>query len=425
MKTMSEINQDYIEKLFVNYAKINTRSNDRSQTVPTTPGQVELAKQVAADLKQLGVDEVKFDESNGYVTATLPSNSDKPITALGFIAHLDTADFSADYVKPQIHPDYDGQDIVLNEAKHIVLKVSEFPNLKKFVGQCLITTDGTTLLGADDKAGVAALFGALAYLLQNPTVEHGPIRVAFGPDEEIGRGAKRFDAKNFGTNFAYTLDNGQPGQLEYETFNASEASIEVEGTAVHPGDAYGLMVNAVTIANEIVSSLPKDEVPEKSRNHDGFILVNHFCGTVAHAGLNLIIRDFDTPRFHQKETLLKAIVNKINERFKEPRVTLKLTEQYQNIGDEIRKNPYIVNLALDAYRSIGLKPDIQPFRGGTDGNAITAKGIPTPNLFNGGDNFHGPYEFVTTEAIALTAKTIVAIAQEHVRQFGHHNNQKL
>lgn len=422
---MSEINQDYIEKLFVNYAKINTRSNDRSQTVPTTPGQVELAKQVAADLKQLGVDEVKFDESNGYVTATLPSNSDKPITALGFIAHLDTADFSADHVKPQIHSDYDGQDIVLNEAKHIVLKVGEFPNLKKFVGQRLITTDGTTLLGADDKAGVAALFGALAYLLQNPTVEHGPIRVAFGPDEEIGRGAKRFDAKSFGTNFAYTLDNGQPGQLEYETFNASEASIEVEGTAVHPGDAYGLMVNAVTIANEIVSSLPKDEVPEKSRDHDGFILVNHFCGTVAHASLNLIIRDFDTPRFHQKETLLKAIVNKINERFKEPRVTLKLTEQYQNIGDEIRKNPYIVNLALDAYRSIGLKPDIQPFRGGTDGNAITDKGIPTPNLFNGGDNFHGPYEFVTTEAMALTAKTIVAIAQEHVRQFGHHNNQKL
>ena len=422
---MSEINQDYIEKLFVKYAKVNTRSDDRSQTVPTTPGQVALAKLVTADLKKLGVAKVKFDETNGYVTGTLPSNSDKPISALGFIAHLDTADFSAGHVKPQVYPNYDGQDIVLNEAKQIVLKASEFPNLKKFVGQRLITSDGTTLLGADDKAGVAALFGALDYFIQNPTVAHGPIRVAFGPDEEIGRGAKQFDAKGFGTDFAYTLDNGQPGQFEYETFNASEAKIEVEGTAVHPGDAYGLMVNAVTIANEIVSALPKDEVPEKSRDHDGFILVNHFEGAVAHASLNLILRDFDTPRFHQKEALLKRIVAKINDRFVEPRVTLELTEQYQNIGDEIRKNPYIVNLALDAYRRIGLTPDIQPFRGGTDGNAITAKGIPTPNLFNGGDNFHGPYEFVTTEAMGVVAETIVAIAREHVRQFGHHDVKPL
>ncbi|WP_412989496.1 peptidase T [Pediococcus siamensis] len=422
---MTEINQAYIEKLFIDYAKVNTRSDPRSQTVPTTPGQVELAKRVAEDLRTLGVKEVKFDETNGYVTATLPGNTTPEVTALGFIAHLDTADFSADQVNPQVHPNYDGQDVVLNEAKQIVLKVSEFPNLKKFVGQRLITTDGTTLLGADDKAGVTALFGALEFLIKNPEVKHGPIRVAFGPDEEIGRGAKRFDAKGFGTDFAYTLDNGQPGQLEFETFNASEAVIEVEGTAVHPGDAYGLMVNAVTLANEIVSALPKDEVPEKSRDHDGFILVNHFKGTVAHAQLNLIIRDFDTPRFHQKEALLKKIVAQINARFESPRVTLQLTEQYSNIGDEIRKNPYIVNLALDAYRRIGLTPDIQPFRGGTDGNAITEKGIPTPNLFNGGDNFHGPYEFVTTQAMALTAKTIVAIAEEHVRQLGHPNNQPL
>ncbi|GEL16109.1 peptidase T [Pediococcus cellicola] len=422
---MSEVNQTYIERLFLDYVKINTRSDPSSHTVPTTVGQVQLAQQVVTDLNRLGVQEVKYNKHNGYVTATLPSNSKRPISALGFIAHLDTADFSADHVKPQVHPDYDGKDVLLNADKHIVLKVNEFPHLKNFVGQRLITSDGTTLLGADDKAGVAALLGALEYLIQNPKIEHGPIRVAFGPDEEIGRGAKRFDAKGFGTDFAYTLDNGQPGQLEYETFNASEAAIEIEGTAVHPGDAYGLMVNAVTLANDIVSALPKDEVPEKSRNHEGFILVNHFEATVGHASLNLIIRDFDTPKFHQKEAMLKDIVTKINQRFDVPRVSLNLTEQYQNIGDEIRKTPYIVNLALDAYRKIGLTPDIQPFRGGTDGNAITAKGIPTPNLFNGGDNFHGPYEFVTTEAMALTAKTIVAIVQEHVDQFGHHDNRPL
>jgi len=422
---MSEINQNYIEKLFIDYAKVNTRSDAGSQTVPTTPGQVVLAKQVATDLKKLGVSEVKFDEANGYVTGTLPGNASKGISALGFIAHLDTADFPADNIQPQVHPNYDGQDVVLNEAQNIVLKVSEFPNLKKVKGQRLITTDGTTLLGADDKAGVAALFGALEFLLKNPSVKHGPIRIAFGPDEEIGRGAKRFDAAHFGTDFAYTLDNGQPGQFEYETFNASEAKIEIAGTAVHPGDAYGLMVNAVTLGNEIISALPKDEVPEKSKDHDGFILVNHFDGTVAHASIQLIIRDFDTPRFHKNEGVLQKIVDRLNSRFDEQRVTLEITEQYQNIGDEIRKNPYIVNLALDAYRRIGLTPDIQPFRGGTDGNAITAKGIPTPNLFNGGDNFHGPYEYVTTEAMALTAKTIVAIAQEHVRQFGKHDNQPL
>lgn len=422
---MSEINQHYIEKLFIDYAKVNTRSDAGSQTVPTTPGQVVLAKQVATDLKKLGVSEVKFDETNGYVTATLPGNASKGISALGFIAHLDTADFPADNIQPQVHPNYDGQDVVLNEAQNIVLKVSEFPNLKKVKGQRLITTDGTTLLGADDKAGVAALFGALEFLLKNPSVKHGPIRIAFGPDEEIGRGAKRFDAAHFGTDFAYTLDNGQPGQFEYETFNASEAKIEIAGTAVHPGDAYGLMVNAVTLGNEIISALPKDEVPEKSKDHDGFILVNHFDGTVAHASIQLIIRDFDTPRFHKNEGVLQKIVDRLNSRFDEQRVMLEITEQYQNIGDEIRKNPYIVNLALDAYRRIGLTPDIQPFRGGTDGNAITAKGIPTPNLFNGGDNFHGPYEYVTTEAMALTAKTIVAIAQEHVRQFGKHDNQPL
>ncbi|GAD16432.1 peptidase T [Lentilactobacillus otakiensis DSM 19908 = JCM 15040] len=374
---------------------------------------------VEKDLQELGIKDAKYEPENSYVLGTLPSNSDKDLSSIGFIAHLDTADFNAENIQPQVHPDYDGGDIVLNAEKKIVLSPKEFPLLKKYVGQRVITTDGTTLLGADDKAGIAAIFGALKYFLTHPEVEHGEIKVAFGPDEEIGRGAKRFPAKEFGTEFAYTLDNGQPGQIEAETFNASEAKIDIQGTAVHPGDAYGLMVNAVTLANEIVSSLPKDEVPEKSRDHQGFILVTDMGATVAEAHINLIVREFDTQKYQRNLELLREIVDQINDRFEAPRVTLKINEQYQNIGDTVKKHPYIVNLALNIYDRLGIKPNITPFRGGTDGNAITAKGIPTPNLFNGGDNFHGPYEYVGTEAMAKTAQVVAEIVQEHVREFGH------
>ncbi|MGF2385642.1 peptidase T [Lentilactobacillus otakiensis] len=416
---MSDFDSALIESLFIKYAKVNTRSDANSHTVPTTVGQVKLAKMVEKDLLELGIQDAKYEPENSYVLGTLPSNSDKDLSSIGFIAHLDTADFNAENIQPQVHPDYDGGDIVLNAEKKIVLSPKEFPLLKKYVGQRVITTDGTTLLGADDKAGVAAIFGALKYFLTHPEVEHGEIKVAFGPDEEIGRGAKRFPAKEFGTEFAYTLDNGQPGQIEAETFNASEAKIDIKGTAVHPGDAYGLMVNAVTLANEIVSSLPKDEVPEKSRDHQGFILVTDMGATVAEAHINLIVREFDTQKYQRNLELLREIVDQINDRFEAPRVTLKINEQYQNIGDTVKKHPYIVNLALNIYDRLGIKPNITPFRGGTDGNAITAKGIPTPNLFNGGDNFHGPYEYVSTEAMAKTAQVVAEIVQEHVREFGH------
>lgn len=419
MSKISDFDSALIESLFIKYAKVNTRSDANSHTVPTTVGQVKLAKMVEKDLLELGIQDAKYEPENSYVLGTLPSNSDKDLSSIGFIAHLDTADFNAENIQPQVHPDYDGGDIVLNAEKKIVLSPKEFPLLKKYVGQRVITTDGTTLLGADDKAGVAAIFGALKYFLTHPEVEHGEIKVAFGPDEEIGRGAKRFPAKEFGTEFAYTLDNGQPGQIEAETFNASEAKIDIKGTAVHPGDAYGLMVNAVTLANEIVSSLPKDEVPEKSRDHQGFILVTDMGATVAEAHINLIVREFDTQKYQRNLELLREIVDQINDRFEAPRVTLKINEQYQNIGDTVKKHPYIVNLALNIYDRLGIKPNITPFRGGTDGNAITAKGIPTPNLFNGGDNFHGPYEYVSTEAMAKTAQVVAEIVQEHVREFGH------
>lgn len=423
LSKITDFDNQLIESLFIKYAKVNTRSDANSTTTPTTQGQVKLAKTVCQDLLDLGIKDAKFESKNGYVLGTLPGNTDKDLSAIGFIAHLDTADFNAENIQPQVHPDYDGSDIVLNQRLGIVLSPKEFPTLKKYVGQRVITTDGTTLLGADDKAGVAAIFGALKYFINHPEIEHGPVKVAFGPDEEIGRGAKKFPAEEFGTEFAYTLDNGQPGQIEAETFNASEAKITVHGTAVHPGNAYGLMVNAVTIASQIISQLPKDEVPEKSRDHQGFIFVNNLTATASEAHIYLIVREFDTEKYHRNLDLLRNIVARINAKYAKPRVDLQINEQYQNIGDSIKKHPYIVNLALDIYKRLGIKPNITPFRGGTDGNAITAKGIPTPNLFNGGDNFHGPYEYVSTEAMAETAQVVTEIIQEHVRQYDNRDER--
>ncbi|MFT8447756.1 MAG: peptidase T [Liquorilactobacillus nagelii] len=412
---MTESYQTFIEQLFIKYAKVNTRSDENSQAVPTTPGQVALAKIVLQDLKRIGVEDVVYDPKDSYVVASLPANTTADITPVGFIAHLDTADFPAENVLPQVHENYDGQDLVLNEEKKIVLRVSEFPNLRNYRGQRLITSDGTTLLGVDDKAGIASILTAVKYLLEHPTIKHGPVSFAFGPDEEIGRGAKRFDVSKFKVKFAYTLDNGLPGQLENETFNAAQAKIKIKGTSVHPGNAFGLMVNAITLANQIISLLPADEVPEKSCGHQGFFLVTDFKATIAQADLNIIIRDFDQQKFAAKKELLQQIVTDLNQQFERPRINLELKDQYFNIGDAIQQHPYITELVLNVYHKLGLKTQIHPFRGGTDGNFITAKGIPTPNLFNGGENFHGPYEFVTTEAMLTTSKTVVEIIKEHAQ----------
>lgn len=415
MLDLTESYQTFIERLFIKYAKVNTRSDENSQAVPTTPGQVALAKIVLQDLKRIGVEDVVYDPKDSYVVASLPANTTADITPVGFIAHLDTADFPAENVLPQVHENYDGQDLVLNEEKKIVLRVSEFPNLRNYRGQRLITSDGTTLLGVDDKAGIASILTAVKYLLEHPTIKHGPVSFAFGPDEEIGRGAKRFDVSKFKVKFAYTLDNGLPGQLENETFNAAQAKIKIKGTSVHPGNAFGLMVNAITLANQIISLLPADEVPEKSCGHQGFFLVTDFKATIAQADLNIIIRDFDQQKFAAKKELLQQIVTDLNQQFERPRIKLELKDQYFNIGDVIQQHPYITELVLNVYHKLGLKTQIHPFRGGTDGNFITAKGIPTPNLFNGGENFHGPYEFVTTEAMLTTSKTVVEIIKEHAQ----------
>lgn len=415
MLNLTESYQDFIEKLFIKYAKVNTRSDEKSQAIPTTPGQVELAKIVFQDLKKLGVKDVVYDPQDGYVVASLPANISTATVPIGFIAHLDTADFPAANVQPQVHENYDGQDVVLNKSPEIMLRVSEFPDLKNYRGQRLITSDGTTLLGVDDKAGIASILTAIKYLLEHPAIKHGPVSFAFGPDEEIGRGAKLFDVSKFKVKFAYTLDNGLPGQLEDETFNAAQAKIKIHGTSVHPGNAFGLMVNAVTLANQIVSALPAAEVPEKSRARQGFFLVTEFKATIAQADLNIIIRDFDHQKFIAKKNLLQQLVADLNQQFDRSRIELELKDQYFNIGDVIHQHPYITDLVLAVYQKLGLNIQVHPFRGGTDGNFLTAKGIPTPNLFNGGENFHGPYEFVTTEAMLITSKTVVEIIKEHLQ----------
>ncbi|HIW89564.1 MAG TPA: peptidase T [Candidatus Ligilactobacillus excrementipullorum] len=421
---MVEIDHDFIEQQFVTYCKYNSRSDARSQAVPSTPGQVKLAKRLVADLQDLGL-EAWYNEKNGFAMGYLPGNSSQDITGIGFVAHLDTTDYPAENVLPQVHPDYDGQDVVLNADQGIVMHVSEFPELTKLKGQRLITSDGTTLLGSDDKAGIAGLFGALKAFIAQPKIEHGPIYVGFGPDEETGQGAKRFDASEFPVEFAYTLDNGQPGDLEYETFNATAAKIEIEGTAVHPGNAYHLLVNAATLANQFAAALPKDQVPEESQGREGFIMLTSQVSSIDHAELHLIIRDFDWELYQANIHLVEEIVAQINAQLDKPRLTLELTEQYVNMGDKIRENPYIVNLVLDSYHKLGLTPNVIAFRGGTDGDFITEKGIPTPNLFNAGGNFHGKYEYATTEGMALLAETIVTICQEHVAQNGQRNEAPL
>ncbi|MEE5988317.1 peptidase T [Ligilactobacillus equi] len=416
---------NFLQDKFIEYAKCNSRSDFAShELTPSTPGQKELALKLVADMQALGL-KAYYNEKSGFAIGYLPSNTEQEISAIGFIAHLDTADFAAENVQPQVHPNYNGQDIILNVEKKIVLSVTEFPEVKKLKGQTLITSDGTTLLGTDDKAGVVAALGAAKYFLEHPEIEHGDLYLGFGPDEEIGIGAQRFDPHDFPVEFAYTLDNGQPGELQYETFNASEAILDIEGTSVHPGNAYHLLVNAGLLAQEFIARLPKDEVPEKTKDHQGFILVHSYQATVDHAQVKMIVRDFDHDKWRQKEQLLQALVAEFNTNLDKPRFKLHLREQYRNIADEIVKNPYIVNLALDAYRKVGLTPNVQPFRGGTDGNFITQKGIPAPNLFNGGGNYHGQYEYVTVEQLEILQKVITTIVTEHLAQKDQRNNQPL
>ena len=406
--------QETQERL-IRYAKINTRSDEASTTVPSTACQLDLLHLLVDELKAIGLQEVELNPENAFVTATLPATSNKPVPTIGFIAHVDTADFNSENVRPRLIPNYDGQDIVLNQAQDIVMKVADFPALSSYQGQTLIVTDGTTLLGADDKSGIAEIMTAMAYLAAHPEIEHGKVRVAFGPDEEIGRGADRFDVAHFGCDFAYTMDGGPVGELQYESFNAAGARLHFHGKNIHPGTAKGKMINAVQLLKDFLSALPEDQVPEKTDGRQGFIHPMEAQVTVDQGRLDLIIRDHDRQAFQAKKDLVQSIVDEMNAAYPVSVVSLEMKDQYYNMAEVIEQDMKSVELAKSAMEAIGIKPIIEPIRGGTDGSKISFMGLPTPNIFAGGENMHGRYEFVAVESMVKATQVIVGIIQANAQ----------
>lgn len=396
---------------FLKYVKYHTTSDENSNTFPSTEGQLIFARELAKELKELGLSEVEVDK-NGYVTALLPANTDKKIPTIGFIAHMDTSpDMCGKDVKPQIIENYDGNDIVLNKEKGIILSTSEFPELKNYIGKTLITTDGTTLLGADDKAGIAEIITAIEYLINHPEIEHGNVKIAFTPDEEIGRGVDKFNVKKFACDFAYTVDGGELGTIEYENFNAASAKIKIHGRNVHPGTAKGKMKNSILIGIELQNMLPELERPEHTEGYQGFYHLNNFQGTVEETSMYYIIRDFDKQAFSDKKEYIKSIVEALNKKYGEGTVELELKDQYYNMREVIEKHMHIVETAMEAMRSLGIEPKVVPIRGGTDGARLSFMGLPTPNLFTGGHNFHGKYEFIPIHAMEKAVEVIVKIVE--------------
>lgn len=395
---------------FLRYVKFETRSDEKSETIPSTPTQLEFAKILAKELEEIGMENVYVNDAC-FVNATLPGNVDKDVPVIGFIAHMDTADFNATNVNPKIVENYDGKDIVLNEAKDIVLSVEEFPNLKNYVGKTVITTDGTTLLGADDKAGIVEIVEAMKYLIEHPEIKHGTVKVAFGPDEEIGRGADNFNVEEFGADFAYTMDGGPVGELEYESFNAAGAVFKIKGKSVHPGTAKGKLINASLIAAEIVNSFPADEVPEKTEGYEGFYFLDKINSNCEEAELSYILRDHDREKFEAKKKFTENVAKKINEKYGKELISVEIKDQYYNMGEIIKDHMNVVEIAKKAMENLGIKPVIEPIRGGTDGSKISFMGLPTPNIFAGGENFHGKYEFVALESMILATDVIVEIVK--------------
>ena len=395
---------------FLRYVKFETRSDEKSETIPSTPTQLEFAKILAKELEEIGMENVYVNDAC-FVNATLPGNIDKDVPVIGFIAHMDTADFNATNVNPKIVENYDGEDIVLNDAKDIVLSVEEFPNLKNYVGKTVITTDGTTLLGADDKAGIVEIVEAMKYLIEHPEIKHGTVKVAFGPDEEIGRGADNFNVEEFGADFAYTMDGGPVGELEYESFNAAGAVFKIKGKSVHPGTAKGKLINASLIAAEIVNSFPADEVPEKTEGYEGFYFLDKINANCEEAELSYILRDHDREKFEAKKKFTENVAKKINEKYGKELVSVEIKDQYYNMGEIIKDHMNVVEIAKKAMENLGIKPVIEPIRGGTDGSKISFMGLPTPNIFAGGENFHGKYEFVALESMILATDVIVEIVK--------------
>lgn len=400
---------------FLSYVTIDTQSDPASSTTPSSTKQWDLAHKLVEELKQIGMKEVTIDK-NAYIMATLPSNVTHPVPIIGFISHFDTTpDFSGTNVKPQIISNYDGKDILLNAKENIVLSPDYFEDLLQYKGQTLITTDGTTLLGADDKAGITEIITAMEYLIAHPEIKHGKIRVGFTPDEEIGRGAHKFDVKKFGAEWAYTMDGSQIGELEYENFNAAGAKITISGKSVHPGYAKSKMVNSIVIANEFMSMLPKNETPETTANREGFYHVHNFSGGIEKTEVELIVRDHDSQKFEKRKALLIKITDTLRAEHGDI-IRLELKDQYYNMKEKITPVMHIVEIAKEAMEQVGIVPNIKPIRGGTDGSQLSFMGLPCPNIFAGGHNFHGKYEYVPVESMQKATEVIVKICELTARK---------
>lgn len=399
--------RDFVNRFF-EYVGYATTSDENTGMTPSTPGQITFAKQLVKELTSLGLEEVNVD-NNGYVMATLPSNSEEKIPTIGFIAHLDTApDLSGKHVKPRIVKNYNGEDIYLDDERNYVLSPEQFPELLKYKGQDLIVTNGLTLLGADDKAGITEIISAVEYLLAHPEIKHGKVRIAFTPDEEIGQGAHHFDVERFGCDWAYTIDGGEIGELEYENFNAAGASITVHGCNVHPGYAKGKMINSIKIAEEYTQMIPTD-APENTEGYEGFYHLICFNGTVEETKINYIIRDHSREIFEQRKQKMIDCAKNINDKYGKELVSIEIKDQYYNMREKVEPVKHIVDLAFKAMELAGITPSVKPIRGGTDGAQLSFKGLPCPNIFTGGHNFHGRYEFIPVQSMEKAINTIVNI----------------
>ena len=400
-----------IIKRFISYVTIDTESDPNSDTTPSTVSQWDLANLLVEELKAIGMHDVSIDD-NAYVMATLPSNVNHEVPTIGFISHFDTSpDFTGAQVKPQIIENYNGKDIVLNKKENIILSPNYFDDLLQYKGQTLITTDGTTLLGADDKAGICEIISAMEYLINNPEIKHGTIRVGFTPDEEIGRGAHKFDVKKFGAKWAYTMDGSQIGELEYENFNAASARVKIKGKIVHPGYAKGKMINAMLIANEFISGLPPKEVPEQTSGYEGFFHLHTLKGRVEEAQLEYIIRDHDKLRFEERKTQFVDLAKTLNNKYGQDNIKVTVKDQYYNMKEKVEPVMHIVDIAEEAMKALNITPLIKAIRGGTDGSQLSYMGLPCPNIFAGGHNFHGRYEYVPVESMIKATAVICKIAE--------------
>ena len=395
---------------FISYVSIDTQSDPTSDTTPSTEKQWNLANLLVEELKKIGMHDVSID-ANAYIMATLPSNIENQVPTIGFISHFDTSpDFSGTNVRPQLITNYDGGDIVLNKEKNIILSPDYFEDLLLYKGQTLITTDGTTLLGADDKAGITEIVTAMEYLIQHPEIKHGTIKIGFTPDEEIGRGAHKFDVAKFSADWAYTMDGSQVGELEYENFNAASAKVIITGKSVHPGYAKDKMINAITITNEFIELLPPNEIPQRTSGREGFFHIHHMKGEIEHAEFELIVRDHDKGNFEKRKQLLRDVAEELNDVHGNC-IQLELKDQYYNMREKLEPVMHIVDIAKEAMEAVGVKPIIKPIRGGTDGSQLSFMGLPCPNIFAGGHNFHGKYEYVPVESMQKAVEVIVKICE--------------